>query len=445
MKYVNGPARGKMESQFSIDQVLQELETRRSFKELTLHLQEQAEFPILDAQIVNILLTAPKSQLDSLGVSVITTLDQQLRPRTAILTSNIIGAGRIIGEAGYIAVIIEPKISITELASIINYVNVSPFGNLGTPAYSSVSEVLRMQVVHCIKLSRTCIASGYTRDYLLRDAKLMQIKGRPNLIELSSRYEFGFPKSSCYFHDLSIDIPRNRIIKSAIRKCIAYLTSTSDSLVNEAASVLFSLGDVSSVNVSMALVEEQIKLAKSDILVSTLSSCRDIIFNLTISPHLSKARYFFNYSLNMASLFQQYTNLLFKQALSAYGFSEAPNLNHSIETIASSIRLDGYFESEDRHVLLECKYKSIVSFSDITMADIYQTVAYCTFSSLRPSVAFIAYPKSLNDSTITIIAKVTEFELPRDGLYLLCLPLTVPPSLLLAKLKTLLKQLFMPQ
>ncbi len=213
-----------------------------------------------------------------------------------------------------------------------------------------------------------------------------------------------------------------------------------EDLFNSARMVLYSLNSVRDKDLNHRAIDQMIRDNPRD--AAALLACKDVLFNLSISPHPGHARSFFSYSINMATLFQNYCHRLTAFALQEAGFNPHKSLIFPIEGLGEqAIRLDGLFDSGSCHVLMECKYKSIRSIDDVSRSDIYQTISYCSHAEVQPNLAIMLFPATTSQSPANILGSIGGFKIKSKNVYAITISLKHTPVEVFSRLRDLLNTL----
>ncbi len=411
-----------------VDAILNRIATKRSFKQHLLLLREQTNTSIRDELIWKVLTSVAPEHLDRLGLKlgIEITIGGNGQTQNKIRCQNIIGSTRIACEFGELSIVIEPKVEVSRLVAILNYVNGDNyFSNNTTETFSGHTDLLLIQVVRCLDLITRSLSGGSIRGYGSVKKVLPYVRGKADFRTLIDERDAPHYKIPCRFFEQTIDTSRNRVFKTTLVKIAKLLSERDKTLFDLARLHLYSLSGTQLTDVPLNSINLLIKKYPRD--TAALLACRDILGNVSFSAHPNISRPFFSYAINMADLFQNYCNLLLTHALSGLNLQPHKTLIFPIKGVNSEIRLDGLYGNAHRSVLMEAKYKTFAEISDLNLADLYQLVAYCNHNSLCPTSAVLIFPSDDADCP-KILGKVDDFRLPCKTINLIGINLAMHPT-----------------
>lgn len=425
-----------------IDTILERIKARRSFSSTSLSLQEQSKSPIIDDSIWKTLLSFNVNDLERIGLTLVAALEGN-KVINSLNSGNIIGSARLVSEVGTISVIIEPKVPAERLVAIIEFLQKdSFFTNDLVETYSGNSDILTLQVVRCLDLIMRSLSSGSIRGYTTKSSELQYIKGRADFSQFFyNSWPIGYQLIKCEFSDLTINTLRNQIFRLALVK-ISRVSSDrgQKELFNAVRMVLYSLSSVADKRFNLSEIKKAIRENPRDAVA--LMACQDVIFNLSISPHPDHARSFFSYSINMATLFEDYCHRLIAESLLDESLKIRENLIFPIKGLNQTIKLDGLYGEGANRVLIECKYKSIRSIDDVSRSDIYQCISYCCHADVQPGITIMLFPEIESDKATNLIGSIGGFTISSKSIHVVSVNLCYSPFEIIASLKVLLNSLF---
>ena len=414
------------------EDILKRISLNREFNEISLQLTEQSRSQSISKKILNIINTSSPEALKELGIKVLTSLDESGTINSYIVSNNIVGCSRLIGDSGFVELHIEPKVGASSLVSILNYLSINPISGGKTNTFMCINDLLLFQVEECIKSIRQAFSTGFTREYIETSDLILAIKGKPDLNDLLLRQEANLAKQKCRYSISTLNTTKNQIYKHAISICMQYLAKSKSKLSDIAFYLNYSLGNVENKVHNTETIAKEILKAHDIYTKDSLSKSRDIIKSLTISPHPSRAKIFQSYKINMATLFQNYITKIFENVIFKFNFSIEDNLQLPVGSMQKSLMMDGCYCSRDSNfkIIVECKYKEISTAKDISLSDLYQLVAYSTHKKSNGKVGILIYPNS-NFNEIEPASKITyidEFREPSMGIHVLQVSLSHNPE-----------------
>lgn len=423
-----------------VEDILERINARRSFASDVLPLQEQSKAPIVDAAMLKTLQSVSVNELERMGLSLGADIEGQDIVKK-LISGNIIGSARLTSEFGVVSIVIEPKVPAERLVSIIEFLqDGSFFSNEESETYSGSSDILTLQVLRCVRLVTKSLSSGSIRGYKSLSRELPYIKGRADFCRFLLNSWSSQKEIKCDFSELTIDTLRNRVFRLALVKSSRVLGERGQGdLFNSLRMTLFSLASVAEQEFNHLEIEKIARENPRD--AAVLLACRDIICNLSISPHPGHARNFFSYAINMATLFEGYCHKLMSVALHEENIRPRDGLLFPIEGIDEPIRLDGLYGEGDKTILIECKYKIIDSIKDVSRPDIYQTIAYCCHSDVKPKISIMLFPAEKSDEAASLIGAIGGFNITSKKLHVVTIGLCSHPAKVVDSLKLILNEL----
>ncbi|WP_410736968.1 5-methylcytosine restriction system specificity protein McrC [Citrobacter freundii] len=424
----------------SVENILERIMARRSFAFDSMSLQEQSKAPVKSDTILKTLKSININELDRLGLSLSADIENQDIIQN-IVTGNIIGSAHLTSDLGAVSIIIEPKVSAARLVSIIEFLqNDSFFSNEESESYSGQTDILTLQILRCIQLVSKSLASGSIRGYKSLSKKLPYIKGRANYCDYLLNNWSHHKEIECNYSELTIDTPRNRVFRLALVKSSRVIAGKENNRIfNTLRMILFSLTSVKEQEFTQLEIEKIARENPRD--ASALLACRDIICNLSISPHPGHSRNFFSYAINMAHLFENYCHKLMSIVLFEKNYKPCEELLFPIEGIDEPIRLDGLYSKNNRKILIECKYKIINTLKDVKRPDIYQTVAYCSHSDVDPEMALMLFPCENSDEAAKLIGTIGGFNISCNKIHVVTVGLCFHPEKVVKGLQFILSKI----
>jgi 5-methylcytosine-specific restriction endonuclease McrBC regulatory subunit McrC len=411
----------------AVEEILARIDAKRSFSSDALELTEQSEVIITSESLWKTLQAVPPNSLVRLGLKLNVELSGAETKRV-VRASNVIGSARVASEFGEVSINVEPKVSVERLVAIIDYMQGdSYFSGESTEAYSGHSDLLTLQVIRCLRLVLRTLASGSVRGYSKITAELRFVKGRADYCQLLSQLTARTQcLVKCTYFEHSIDTERNRVFKSALIKIAKLLSERDHDLFESARIAAYSLSAVKEQTLTRDVIERLARRSPRD--AAALLACRDVLCDISISPHPNHARPFFSYAINMASLFQGYVNRIVMAALAGQGLRPVKTLKYPIEGTSSEIELDGLFASAEQRLLVESKYKSIRSVNEASRNDLYQTISYCAHSEVAPGFAVVFYPAESGVKPLELLGKVGGFGILCSQINLVAVNLAMHPA-----------------
>lgn len=426
-----------------INTILERIKARRSFSSNSISFQEQSKVPVEEKSTWQTLTSVSVSDLERMGLVLAVELDGD-RIINYLKSGNIIGSAQFASSVGSISVIIEPKIPAERLVSIIEFSQKESYFHKDlVETYGGNLDILTLQIKRCLLLIKNSLALGSIRGYKSESSDLPYIKGHADFTQfLCDSWLIGRQSIRCNFSELTVDTPRNRIFRLALVKSSRVLSERGQQeLFNTTRMLLYSLNSVMDQQFSSSEIAQIIRDNPRDALA--LTTCRDIILNLSISPNPGYARSFFSYSINMANLFESYCHQLISVALEAKNIETKGGLVFPIEGLEQTIRLDGLYGEDERRILIECKYKSISSIGDINRSDIYQCVAYCCHTDIQPRLAMMLFPELRLSQSVNFLGSIGGFNITSQQIHVISISLSCTPSEVIESLKETINQLLM--
>ena len=409
-----------------VEDILSRIDARRSFSSDSLALHEQGVAVVTDESIWKTLRTVDRLSLERMGLRLGVNLDEH-STANVVRSGNIIGSARVASEFGEVAINIEPKVASKRLVAIIDYMQGDAcFSDELTEAYGGESDLLTLQVVRCLSLVLKTLSSGSIRGYRESTEDLCFVKGRADYCGLLSKPLPEIPaRITCTFFEHSIDTEKNRVFRAALVKMAKFLSERDERLFELARVSAYSLSAVSDHKFTRSGIDRVARKHPRD--AAALLACRDVLCDLSISPHPTHARPFFSYAINMATLFQDYVHRLMADALAPLGGRPVRSLLYRITGLDKEIELDGLFDRGEDRILVEAKYKAIESASESGRSDIYQTVAYCAHRKVTPSLAIMFYPVVSDDAPIRELGRLEGFDIRPRQVCIVAVNLSVSP------------------
>lgn len=412
----------------TIEKILERISAKRSFTNSLLTLQENNSIEIIEDTKWSILLSLKNNDLSRLGIKIGLELKGDDIKRK-LSSGNIIGSAKLSSETGSLSVLIEPKVPVYRLVSIIEFLeNDSYFSDEESETYSGNSDILTLQINRCLKLIANSLSSGSIRGYRNFSKELPYIKGRADFCQLiSDNWRYGDLSVKCDFSDLTIDTLRNRVYRLALVKSSRVLSERKQTtLFNRARMMLYSLYSVQDKEFKRSEIEDLARKNPRD--AAALLACRDVICNLSVSAHPGQARNFFSYSINMATLFQDYCHKLMSLALASRKLKPKKSPIFPIEGLKRGIHLDGLYGEGGSKVLLECKYKEISCIDQVNSADIYQAIAYSSHIDVNPQLSIMLFPAAQPGKAIEILGLISSFGISGKKIHVLTVDMSSSPQ-----------------
>lgn len=349
-----------------VSEILERIKAKRSFSSNSIFLNEGRDKEIFDDITWLILSESDESLLKRLGLGLKIVQDRG-ELRRFIDVGNIVGSMRLSTETGELTINVEPKLPIKNITEVINYVEHDLVYQADkTKTYSGIGDLLNLQIQSCISNISFDLRDFSLFGYSEKKESLQYIKGKANPVDLVLPSQNGLPNLvRCEYSDITLDTPKNKLFKTALLKCCKILQKSKNTkLRDQASQLLFKLDTVqeelfTSEEISRLLVEQPgSRLA--------ILSSFDVINNLTISSSPGLARSFFSYQMNLSDLFEKFCRTLFASALSDFKFRTS-ELTFRMEGIDKGIRLDGLYKRGKSKILIECKYKVVLSTKDLNV------------------------------------------------------------------------------
>lgn len=367
--------------------------------ERLVRLVEQTTHPLTEGQYA--ILAGHEDRLKRFGLKLLADLDGA----KSLKSANVVGTYRFAGPTDHVIVQVDPKVSSADVFAMLDRTNRS-LRTAGDDTEIPVAD----QPVSAVFLRffatkvEAFLSGSPFRSYRFDDQmSSTAVKGRPLIQEYVTR---SLPAGRSHvmptrYLELSTDVFDNRVIayclRVAERLAVLLDVNASGGLRRDllACSRLLVGVDDRRVTVSELRAHRYSRNNKRFEPIHRL--CLTLLENETISFEAGARIPFASFTINMATLFQQYVSSVFDAVFGSAFQGKRGELTFETD-FDRPIELDGLLTRGRRRTVIEAKYRTLDQDDDdlvlgaVPAKHVYQSVAYAGHREVRAGTALIVYP-----------------------------------------------------